>query len=246
MNCATAIEAQGLALLRDRGLHQLQRRRRARRNTDARDPTPARDGTGANGPRPGRSGRAGLHRLRASRPHVPGPACICWRRFCGRRQNAPPSTESRSACRTTTTWPSHHLTLKDLLETVDHPNCKAAFDAWSPALQGENLAEAALKMAPLTVHTTVADYQKRPRFRYQPQLVNYEAADALGTGRGDGAGVHRLSSVSEEPARWRIPGPGCLRNVLALTRGRWDGESRPSREGLHQVSGRCLGGARSL
>jgi sugar phosphate isomerase/epimerase len=68
----------------------------------------------------------------------------------------------------------HHLTLKDLLETVDHPNCRAAFDAWSPALQGESLAEAALKMAPFTVHTTAADYQKRPRFRYQPSLVNYE------------------------------------------------------------------------
>jgi sugar phosphate isomerase/epimerase len=58
---------------------------------------------------------------------------------------------------------------------VDHPNCKAAFDAWSPALQGENLAEAAALLAPLTVHTTAADYQKRPRFRYQPALVNYEA-----------------------------------------------------------------------
>jgi len=69
----------------------------------------------------------------------------------------------------------HYLTLKDLLEAVDHTHCKAAFDAWSPALQGDNLTEAANKMAPLTVHTTVADYQKRPRFRYQPAVINYEA-----------------------------------------------------------------------
>jgi sugar phosphate isomerase/epimerase len=28
-------------------------------------------------------------------------------------------------------------------------------------------------MAPYIVHTTVADYVRRPRFRYQPPLVNY-------------------------------------------------------------------------
>ncbi|MEJ1931332.1 hypothetical protein WDZ92_13845, partial [Nostoc sp. NIES-2111] len=34
---------------------------------------------------------------------------------------------------------------------------------------------AAQRLAPLTIHTTVADYQKRPRYKYQPTLVNYEA-----------------------------------------------------------------------
>jgi sugar phosphate isomerase/epimerase len=28
-------------------------------------------------------------------------------------------------------------------------------------------------MAPYIVHTTVADYVRRPRFHYQPRLVNY-------------------------------------------------------------------------
>ena len=66
-------------------------------------------------------------------------------------------------------------TMHDLIRAVDHPNCKAMYDAWAPALQGANLEESARKMAPITIHTTVADYQLRPRYRYQPQLVNYTA-----------------------------------------------------------------------
>ena len=62
---------------------------------------------------------------------------------------------------------------KDLLDAVGESNCRAGFDAWSPALQGTDLAEAARVMAPLTVHTTVADYQHRPRFAYEPEAVNY-------------------------------------------------------------------------
>ena len=48
---------------------------------------------------------------------------------------------------------------KDLIEAVDEPNCFALFDAWSPALQGADVVEAAKVMAPLCAHTTVADYQ---------------------------------------------------------------------------------------
>jgi sugar phosphate isomerase/epimerase len=65
--------------------------------------------------------------------------------------------------------------MQDLLAQVDRPNCRAAFDAWAPALQQTDLRESARHMAPHTVHTTVADYQLRPRFRYRPELVNYEA-----------------------------------------------------------------------
>lgn len=60
------------------------------------------------------------------------------------------------------------------LQAVDEPNCKAAFDAWAPALQGDDLITAAKKLAKHTVHTTVADYVRVPRFRYRPELVNYE------------------------------------------------------------------------
>ncbi len=63
-----------------------------------------------------------------------------------------------------------------LITEVNEPNCKAAFDAWSPALQGVNgseLAAAARRMAPLMIYTTVADYRKQPRFRYDASIVNY-------------------------------------------------------------------------
>jgi sugar phosphate isomerase/epimerase len=61
----------------------------------------------------------------------------------------------------------------DLIQAVAEPNCKALFDAWAPALHGADLIAAARKMAPITVHTTIADYQRRPRFRYEPAVVNY-------------------------------------------------------------------------
>lgn len=63
----------------------------------------------------------------------------------------------------------------DLIAEVNHTHCRAMFDAWAPALHGADLKTAARKLAPMTIHTTVADYQLRPRYRYQPALVNYEA-----------------------------------------------------------------------
>jgi sugar phosphate isomerase/epimerase len=71
----------------------------------------------------------------------------------------------------------HTDALLELLNDVDRPNCKAAFDAWSPALRGEDLYDAAKKMAPHTAITTNADYVRLPRFRYQPALVNYLRAE---------------------------------------------------------------------
>ncbi len=67
----------------------------------------------------------------------------------------------------------HFETMYDLLEEINEPNCKAMFDAWAPALHGMDLEAAVLKMAPYIAHTTVADYVRRPRFRYEPALVNY-------------------------------------------------------------------------
>ena len=67
----------------------------------------------------------------------------------------------------------HTEALLELLYDIDRPNCKVGFDAWSPALRGENLYECAKKMAPHTVMTTNADYLRLPRFQYQPQFVNY-------------------------------------------------------------------------
>jgi len=65
----------------------------------------------------------------------------------------------------------------ELIADIGRPNCKAMFDAWSPALRGEDLYAAAKKAAPLTVYTTAADYVRLPRFQYQPGLVNYGPAE---------------------------------------------------------------------
>ncbi len=64
--------------------------------------------------------------------------------------------------------------LWDLIEEVDHPNCRAAFDAWAPALQGVDIEAAAKKMAGITVLTTMANYQLRPRYRLATKLTNFE------------------------------------------------------------------------
>jgi Sugar phosphate isomerases/epimerases len=64
--------------------------------------------------------------------------------------------------------------LLDLLADVGRANCKLGFDAWSPALRGEDIYAAARKAAPHTAITTNADYIRVPRYRYRPELVNYE------------------------------------------------------------------------
>ena len=72
----------------------------------------------------------------------------------------------------------HFESFFDLLEEINEPNCRAMFDAWSPALHESDLTAAVRRMAPYIVHTTVADYVRRPRFSYQPQLINYAAEPA--------------------------------------------------------------------
>jgi sugar phosphate isomerase/epimerase len=67
----------------------------------------------------------------------------------------------------------HHEAFAQFLDAVNEPSCRGAFDAWAPALQGDDLVFAAKKLAPMTVQTTVADYVRLPRFRYQSELVNY-------------------------------------------------------------------------
>jgi sugar phosphate isomerase/epimerase len=61
----------------------------------------------------------------------------------------------------------------ELIRAVDEPNCRAMFDAWAPALHGADVETAAAKMASIMCHTTVANYQRLPRYQYQPTLTNY-------------------------------------------------------------------------
>ena len=64
----------------------------------------------------------------------------------------------------------------ELLNDIDRPNCGLGFDAWSPALRGEDLYSAARKAATRALITTNADYVRLPRFQYRPALTNYQPA----------------------------------------------------------------------
>jgi sugar phosphate isomerase/epimerase len=68
----------------------------------------------------------------------------------------------------------HTDAMIEMLGDIDRPNCKLGFDAWSPALRGEALYEAAKKMAKHTVLTTNADYIRLPRYRLDMSVSNYQ------------------------------------------------------------------------
>lgn len=65
----------------------------------------------------------------------------------------------------------------EFLDDVDHPNCRAMFDPWAPALHGDDLRSCARRLAPRMVQTTLADYVRLPRYQYLPGLVNYKRLD---------------------------------------------------------------------
>jgi sugar phosphate isomerase/epimerase len=70
----------------------------------------------------------------------------------------------------------HHDAMKWLLDEVNLPNVKAAFDCWSPTMQGLSSGEikkAIYTMKPYILLTTVADYEKLPRFKYDYLPINY-------------------------------------------------------------------------
>jgi sugar phosphate isomerase/epimerase len=90
---------------------------------------------------------------------------------------------------------SHHQQFAWLLDEVNEPNVRAAFDAWAPFLQGhsgDDLARAVESIGSRIEFTTVADYVIQPQFRYDPGRVNYVReqsalvrAVAPGTGQVD-------------------------------------------------------------
>jgi sugar phosphate isomerase/epimerase len=67
----------------------------------------------------------------------------------------------------------HTEAFLEMLRDIDRPNVRAMFDAWSPALRGEDLYQAAKAAAPFMVATTCADYIRLPRFAFVPDLINY-------------------------------------------------------------------------
>lgn len=122
--------------------------------------------------------------------------------------------------------------LLDLLAEIDRPNAKLGFDAWSPALRGEALYEAALRAAPHTVLTTNADYVRVPRHRYRPELVNYERepvdwvrAVPFGTGFIDYAAFFQglrdggFAGIATYEICSPVRGGGSLENLDACAKG---------------------------
>lgn len=84
----------------------------------------------------------------------------------------------------------NHEAMKWLLDEVNLPNVKAAFDCWSPTLQGlssEEIKKAIFTMKPYIAHTTVADYQVHPRFQYEFPQTNYKPL----------MGQHRMVPIGE-------------------------------------------------
>ncbi|MHC4520565.1 MAG: sugar phosphate isomerase/epimerase family protein [Planctomycetota bacterium] len=86
---------------------------------------------------------------------------------------------------------SHHDAMFWLLEEVNHPNVKAAFDPWTPTLQNFTSAQlraAVLKMKPFIVHMTAADYVRHTRYHYDITLTNFikqeDAIRAVPIGEG--------------------------------------------------------------
>ena len=65
-----------------------------------------------------------------------------------------------------------------LIDAVGEPNCRALYDAWAPALHGDDLAASATRIGAMTVHTTIANYQPLRRFHYDPTIVNYREQTA--------------------------------------------------------------------
>lgn len=70
----------------------------------------------------------------------------------------------------------HHDAMSWLMREVNHPNVKAGWDAWSPALEKLTPAEirqSVLTMKPFIVNTIAAQYRRLPRFQYVHELTNY-------------------------------------------------------------------------
>ncbi len=85
----------------------------------------------------------------------------------------------------------------EFLNDVDHPNCKAMFDPWAPALHGDDLGACAKLLAPRMVQTTLADYVRLKRWAYMPGLVNYRSAPDMVRAVPLGQGIVDLKGFFE-------------------------------------------------
>lgn len=87
---------------------------------------------------------------------------------------------------------SHHDEMYWLLKEVNLPNVKAAFDAWTPMLQGlssDEIRAAILKMKPFIVHTSAADYVKLARYGYEHRVTNFLERESVVRAVAMGEGI---------------------------------------------------------
>ena len=96
-----------------------------------------------------------------------------------------------------------------------------------PRCTARTCCRGAAKLAPLTVHTTVANYQMRPRYRYVPALVNYEKLTPPVQAVPMDEGFIDYPAFSGGARRRRIRGNGGIRDVLAAAGGGGTGEPGP-------------------
>lgn len=90
-------------------------------------------------------------------------------------------------------------TLRSFIEEIGYENCKIMLDPWAPCAQGRDAANEIDLVFDQMVYTTLADYQKVPRYHYHPAIVNYSQELPLlrACGMGDGfienrAFLHKL------------------------------------------------------
>jgi len=103
---------------------------------------------------------------------------------------------------------------EDFLDQVDHPNCKAMFDAWSIALHDSDLYYWARKLAP-----QASALASRPQRNQLPAPHAGRAPDGA-----HGRRLHRLQRFLPRPEGRRLRRLCLLRDVLADSRGRQPGE----------------------
>ncbi len=124
----------------------------------------------------------------------------------------------------------------EFLNDVAHPNCKAMFDPWAPALHGEDLYACAKAMAPHMVQTTIADYVRLKRWAYMPGLVNYRPLPAMVRAVPVGQGFIDLASFFKGLREGGFKGPVAYEMCSPLRGGgSEDNLDRTAQESLNQI-----------
>ena len=109
--------------------------------------------------------------------------------------------------------------LADFLNEVGRDNCKVMYDPWSPCARGLSPTADLDWVYDKMVYTTLADYQKVPRWHYQPAVVNYQQDLPLLRACGVGDGLIENRAFLDDLAARGYDGPVCYEMCSDLTGG---------------------------